>query len=138
MNHHINAVHNIGDLIWILVLINPHGINSPYMYIYIQLHIVICVLIIYSYGGFQKWGYPNSQMIFVRGNPNLKWMKTRATPMTMETSIYIYISLIIYSYIYIYLYIVTYSYIQLYVYYDIFIYIYITNNIYITPRSSAA
>ena len=50
MNHHINAVHNIGDLIWILVLINPHGINSPYMYIYIVTYSYMCTNNIFIWG----------------------------------------------------------------------------------------
>ena len=33
-------------------------------------------------------GVPNSWMVFVRENPNLKWMMTRATPMTLETPIW--------------------------------------------------
>ena len=34
------------------------------------------------YGGFLKWGTPNSWMVFVREHPNLKWMMTGGTPMT--------------------------------------------------------
>ena len=28
----------------------------------------------YHFGGFHKWGYPHSWMVFVGENPNLKWM----------------------------------------------------------------
>ena len=36
----------------------------------------------------QKWGIPNSWMVFVMENPNLKWMMSRGTPMTSETPIW--------------------------------------------------
>ena len=37
-----------------------------------------------SYGGFLKWGYPTMDGLFwkIHENPNLKWMKTRGTPMS--------------------------------------------------------
>ena len=38
-------------------------------------------------GGSINGGYPNSWMLFVRENPNRKWMMTRGTPMTVETPI---------------------------------------------------
>ena len=31
--------------------------------------------------GFHQCGYPHSWMVFVRGNPNLKWNMTKGTPM---------------------------------------------------------
>ena len=34
-----------------------------------------------------SWGYSNSWLVFVRENPNYKWMMNRGTPMTKETSI---------------------------------------------------
>ena len=39
------------------------------------------------FGGFQKGGYPNSWMLFVRENPKQKWMMTSGAPF-METPIY--------------------------------------------------
>ena len=40
----------------------------------------------YMGGSSSSWGYPNSWMVFVRENPNLKWMRTGGTPMTQETT----------------------------------------------------
>ena len=34
-------------------------------------------------GSFLEWVYPT--MVYFVENPNLKWMMTRGTPMTMET-----------------------------------------------------
>ena len=33
-------------------------------------------LYIYMGGSSSSWGYPNSWLVFVRKNPNLKWMMT--------------------------------------------------------------
>ena len=35
-----------------------------------------------THGGFQKWGYPNSWMVYFMDNPNLTWMRTRGTPIS--------------------------------------------------------
>ena len=42
----------------------------------------------WTYGAFDKWTYPNSWMVFLRENLNLKWMIKWGTPMTQETSIW--------------------------------------------------
>ena len=44
-------------------------------------------------------GVPNSWMVY-KGNPIQKWMITSGTPMTQETSIYLYVQvMVIYIYI---------------------------------------
>ena len=38
-----------------------------------------------TYGGFHKWGYPNSWRLYKGKSHRSKWMMTGGTPMTMET-----------------------------------------------------
>ena len=47
----------------------------------------------HNYGGFHKWGIPNSCMVYFIEDPFIlyiyKWMITKNTPMTEETSIWV-------------------------------------------------